>query len=183
MGFGYPGIHGYHVPYFDGTAGYINIFSTAFANAFNGAEGTILIWPKVYDAGVWTDAVTRWIIHFSVDGNNTIRIYKDASNPLTWLYNAGGTALSVTLAVTPTNFMRLGLTWSKSNNKVRAFYNGVQTSVDKTGLGVWAGALDATKTVIGAYNTTPVSVWYGYLADGVLLNREATPEEIKEASF
>jgi len=180
---GYPGIgDGHTTPYFDGATDYVNVYSAALAAAFNGAEGTILIWPKVYDAGVWTDGLRHGVCRFLADNNNYCFIYRFTDNALYWNYKAGGVSLQVLLAVTPTIFMCLGLTWNKTANRVRAFYNGPQTGVDQNGLGVWAGALDATKTIIGAYDTTPNYPWYGYLGDGVLLNREASPSEMLKAA-
>ena len=178
---GSDGVH--QAALFDGATSYVNVYSASLAAAFNGAEGTIIIWPKVYNVGVWTDTLLHWIIHFcSVDGNYTIRIYKDTSNPLVWLYYTFGVTLSVALSVTPTIFKCLGMTWSKSNDRMRAFYNGLQTGVDQTGMGVWVGALDATRTVVGAESTVPISVWYGYIAHGALWSAELSPSEMLQAA-
>jgi len=180
---GYPGIgDGHTCPYFDGANDYVNVYSASLAAAFNGAEGTIVIWPRVFNAGVWADSLYHHTCIFRVDANNEIRIYKHNGNYLYWQYVAGGVLSAVSLTVTPTTFMCLGLTWSKTNDRVKAFYNGLQTGATQVGLGVWAGALDANKVLIGAYNTTPQYAWYGYLGHGVLLNREATPSEMLKAA-
>jgi hypothetical protein len=177
---GSDGVH--QAALFDGATSYVNVYSAALAAAFNGAEGTIVIWPKVYNVGVWTDGLIHFATAFFADVNNNVQLYKDTIDRLVWIYIAGGVAVAVALIVNPTAFMCLGLTWSKSNNRMRAFYNGLQTGVDQVGLGVWAGALDATWTVIGAYNTVPLYSWYGWIAHGALWNVELSPSEVKQAS-
>ena len=180
---GYPGIgDGHTSAYFDGANDYVNVYSASLAAAFNGAEGTIIMWLKVHDVGVWTDGLRHFAVRLEADGNNNVSIMKTTTNQLYWYYVAGGVSLRPELIVTPTNFICTGLTWSKDNDRVKAFYNGPQADVTKTGLGVWAGVLDATRTVIGALNTASVYSWYGYLAHGVLLNREATHAEMLMAA-
>ena len=46
-----------------------------------------------------------------------------------------------------------------------------------TNLGTWAGSLNNTSTMIGAYITTE-EIWNGTLAHALLLNREATAAEV-----
>jgi hypothetical protein len=180
---GYPGIgDGRTCPYFDGATDYVNIYSASLAAAFNGAEGTIIIWPKVYNAAMWTDGVTHDICVFRVDGNNLVRIWKDSTNSLFWRYLASGVNSQISLSTTTTTFMCLDLTWNKALDRMRAFYNGLQTGTDQVGLGVWVGALNATRTLIGAYDTPPTYPWYGYIGYGVVLNREATPAEMAKAA-
>lgn len=179
---GYPGIgDGHTCPYFDGANDYVNVHSASLLAAFNGEEGTLLIPSKVYNAGVWTDGLNRYINNFYVDGNNYIQIYKPAANDLHWRYKAGGVLCEVTLATTPTTYMFPGLTWSKTNNRMRAFFNKSQIGVDQVGLGVWAGILDATHTVIGDSSTGHTAPWYGYIGHGILRDCESTPAEMAKA--
>jgi hypothetical protein len=177
---GSDGVH--QAALFDGATSYVNVYSASLAAAFNGAEGTVLIWPRVYNNAVWTDGLMHTVCRFFVDWNNYSTVYKDIADLLTWLYSSGGVAFAVTLAVIPTTFMCLGMTWSKSNNRMRAFYNGLQTGVDQNGLGVWAGALSAAATVIGADNTAPASCWYGWIDHCALWSAELSPSEVKQAS-
>jgi hypothetical protein len=178
---GYPGIgDGRTCPYFDGEWGYVNCYSAALAAAFNGVEGTILIWPKAYNAGIWSDGKYHYTCEFEVNEDNVTRILKNLTNELKWLYTAGGVMKVVSLTVTPTTWMHLGMTWSKSNDRMRAFYNGLQTGTDQTGLGTWVGAPNADETMLG--NRLNTLTWYGYLAHGAVLNREATPTEMATAA-
>lgn len=179
----YPGIgDGHTCPYFDGVSDYVNIYSASLAAAFNGAEGTIIIWSKVFNVGVWTDATTRYVFRFLVNANNFVALYKGGDNNFYWRYSSGGILNQVGLTTTILNFMHMGLTWSKSNDRMRAFFGGSQTGVDQTSLGVWAGSLDVDNSVIGAGDIIPNSPWFGYEGHGIVLNREATPAEIAKAA-
>src|SRR5262245_55585830 len=44
-----------------GSNTYVNPFSSGFAAAFNGQEGTFAIWCRVRAASVWTDGASRYI--------------------------------------------------------------------------------------------------------------------------
>ncbi len=150
---------------FDGATSYNNIYSVSLAGAFNSAEGTCLIWGKVFAAGVWTDAAFRRLFVLQTDNNNRVTAYKDgANNTISVLYVAGGTIKSLTITTSTVDWFSLGITWSVSADQVRVYFNGTQSGATLTGLGVWVGAIAATTTVVGAQNTTPAQVWSGTLA-------------------
>ena len=62
-------------PSYNGTTSYTDIYSAALAGAFNGAEGTLMIWAKVSAAGVWTDAASRYLVRLRADANNSVHIH------------------------------------------------------------------------------------------------------------
>lgn len=182
-----PGIgDGRTSPFYDSLNDFTNIYTVSFRDAFalyndptgllDESEGTAMIWGKMANAGVWTDGAERFMFILRVDGNNRIWIQKDnANNAMEYWYKAGG--VSETLAVpglTTTDWMCLGITWSKSANIVSYYYNGLPVGTDGT-LGVWAGNLGATVTVIGAKSTVPATVWHGYLNHFVAYGRALTP--------
>jgi hypothetical protein len=165
--------------YYDGANDFTN--SAAFAAAFNGAAGTILIWARVPSAGVWTDGADRRVITIQATGNNLIFIRRPAgsNNTLAWRYRAGGVSKSVALGGLSTiDWMLLGLTWDAAADQVKAYHNGAQTGATQNGLGAWAGAPAATTTTIGASSTVPAAVWDGDIQHGVVLDRVLTAEEI-----
>jgi hypothetical protein len=152
---------------FDGSTSRGNVYSAGFAGAFNNQEGTFAIWFRVAAVGVWTDGINRRLVRLAVDANNQVYINKSASNnALDLIYQAGGTAKGVSPATFAGNigWNHLALTWSKSGDAVKAYVNGAQSGATATGLGVWAGALAATTTVLGAFVTTPSNVFSGMLA-------------------
>ena len=83
----------------------------------------------------------------------------------------------------PTGSFCIGLTWDKAGDAVKFFVNGIQSGATATGLGVFAGALSSTQTIIGALNTgaTARSV-DGSLAHGALFNRAPSASEMLAAA-
>jgi hypothetical protein len=155
---------GGRAPYFDGANDYVNIYTASLDGAFNGAEGTLMAWLKVSAEAVWTDGSFREAIELRVDNNNRVVVQKKNTNVLAWTYVAGGVAREKTKAVTPLGWFCMGFTWSAAANQAIPYYDGVSEGAIAGAVGVWAGALAATTTVIGAYSTIPVSPWKGLIA-------------------
>ena len=170
-------------PYYDGANDHTNTYSVALDAAFNGAELSFVIWARVDAAAVWTDGIARLAIHFRVDADNRVYIGKDlVNNQLDFLYEAGNVLERVQYNIgAPTSWLSLGITASASagvDGEVRAYVNGTQVGATQTTLGVWAGALDATRVCIGAFNTAPTLVWSGWLGHGAVFNRALAPAEM-----
>ena len=164
---------------FDGTASINNVFSTSMQSAFGSAEGTIALWAKVANVGVWSDATVRRFATFQVDANNRVYIEKVAgANTFGYNYVAGGTAKNRNRTTSTTEWFHACLTWSKSNDQVIAYFNGVQEGATLTGLGVWAGSIVSTNTNIGANATTPTSVWSGLLAHAAVWNTPLSAAQV-----
>jgi hypothetical protein len=156
-------------PLFDGANDFANIYTATFRDAFDGSEGTAMIWCRVFNVGVWTDGSTRRSYNFRVDVNNRVIMGRDAANNRNQSnYIAGGANEQQNMdGLTSTDWMHVGVTWSISsgvNGEVKHYLDGSQNGVTDTALGVWAGNLDNTRTVIGASSTVPIFVWYGWLA-------------------
>ena len=179
-----PGIgDGRTAPYFDGANDYTNVYSAGLAAAFNGAEGTLLVWARVADAGVWTDGASRYMMNLYVNASNRIHIVKSSSNNLVaMLYRANGTSQQHSFSAFTLSWLALALTWSAADDEVCGYANGVAAGVPLSGLGAWAGVLSASTTVIGAYSTTPTGVYLGWLGHAALWNRALTPTEVAEVS-
>ena len=179
---GYPGIgDGNTSPYYDGANDYTNAFTATLAGAFNGQEGSILFWAKVANVGVWTDGTRRDMLFTQVNASNIIIIRRlVANNAIDWNYIAGGVTENIALgALTTTDWMHIGMTWSLSagaNGEVKAYYNGAQSGATQVTLGAWAGAI--INATIGATNVVPSNVWNGYLAHCAVWNRALAPAEI-----
>jgi hypothetical protein len=166
-------------PLFGGADDFCNVYSAWLNTNFNGSEGTMALWAKVYDAAVWTDATNRTIMKFAAGGNEVYLRRSTTNNQLQWIYVAGG----VTDPVTSTSFggqtgwIHLAFTWSKSGEVVTAYGNGAVVNTSAT-LGVWSGALTNTVCVIGAASTTPTNVWNGWLAHAAVWNRPLSASEV-----
>ncbi len=164
---------------FDGANDKVNIYSAALASAFNGAEGSIMCWVKI-GAAEWADATQRNAFYISADATNRVEFYKaTTSNQLATSYRAGGVAKALTINnVTPTDWFSFAVTWSKSNDRLFFYLNGAQINTPITGLGTFAGSLASTATNIGSVTTA--QLFKGSIAHVTLVNREATPAEIKK---
>ena len=193
---GQPGIgDGRTAPFFDGVTDYVNIYSIAFRDAFalyndptgllDESEGTVMIWAKVNAVGMWTDGADRFAFRLEADDNNYVFCAKTiTNNRLFFRYIAGGVAESQNIGgLTTTDWMCLGMTWSKSagvDGEARYFLDGVQQGTTDTGLGVWAGNLNATETVIGATSTAPTVLWHGWLAHCAIWDTPLTPASMAD---
>lgn len=169
-------------PLFDGANDKMNAYSTGFRDAFNGAEGSILTWLKVYEETTWEDGASRYLFRFLVDGNNEVRVWKStAFNRLDMNYKSVGCNFtrSLTALHTP-GWLHFAVTWSEAADKVIVYLDGVQQGATFTGLGNWAGTLSSSQTVIGARIVTPSDVWYGYMAHFSVLGNPLTPEVIAD---
>jgi hypothetical protein len=173
---------GHTAPLFDGTADFVNVYSAGLAGAFSGVAGSLMTWGKVSGAGVWTDSTARYLLRLAADGNNQITLEKRSlNNTLRALYTANATVKGTSPVFSGLTWFHFAITWDKNagaDGQVLVFLNGAQSGATQTGLGVWAGALAAATTVIGALDLLPSNGWSGYLAHVLLLNRAATPAEI-----
>ncbi|PWU23406.1 hypothetical protein C5B42_03175, partial [Candidatus Cerribacteria bacterium 'Amazon FNV 2010 28 9'] len=155
---------------FNGTNNYVNIYSSDLNSAFNPSEGTVVAWAKVSGSGVWTDGTSRYALQLQADANNLIYMRRTTTNnQLQFVYESGGTVNQVldTSLGGSTGWFQVVITWSKSNNQMKAYINGAQVGSTQTGLGTWVGNLNtgATRTVIGASDNVVNNPWSGLIND------------------
>ena len=174
------GPFGTPAPWFDGATSYTNIYSATLAAAFDGAEGSAMLWIKVHNAGTWTDVTNRRILELQVDATNFVEMVKtNGNNRFDWRTNAGGVAETIiNAAANELDWICVGISWSKAADKVIAYWNGLQNGAAAAGIGVWAGALAATKCTIGAQNTVPQSPWHGWAGPCAIWDRPLSPAEM-----
>jgi hypothetical protein len=169
---------------YDGATSYTDIYSATFAAAFNGDEGTMMVWARVANAGVWTDATLRRFYTLLADGANFVIFSKDiANNSISLVYTAGGVNKTVTISpISSVVYVVYALTWSSTLDEVRGYVDGVQQGATLNGLGVWAGAPVIFATVIGARSNVPTNPYHGNLAHGILWDYALSPATIAELS-
>lgn len=167
-------------PHFDGINDYCNIQTASLAGVFSGVAGTVILWAKVTNVGVWTDASARYLLALIADANNRVYLTKsNANNSLAFQYRAGGTLQQITHATSTTSWFHMGFTWDKNagaTGELKAYYNGAQTDVTTTGLGVWAGALGTA--AIGCRVTVPADVFDGYIAHVAIWTKALTAAQM-----
>ena len=182
---GEPGIGDGKTSYgFDGLAAYVNWYSAGLAAAFNGAEGTLMVWAKVANAGVWTDGAERRIVSLGTSGEgNVIYIRKQAgNNQLLVNRNDDVTDKFVIVAISQTTWFPVTITWSVADDQVKVYVNGAQSGSTQTGLSAFTGAIVNTRCNVGATTTVPAQVWFGNIQHVALGNRALTPAEVAEVS-
>jgi hypothetical protein len=164
-------------PFFDGASKYVLLTSAGLTAAFPKDEGTIFIWAKVFNSGVWTDAAVRRAINFRYNTQNQQYIQRTvANNTLNYYRIANNIADQITQSpVSSLNWMCLVYTYSVANDKFIAYYNGVQTGLTQTGIGSWAAG--AIGCWIGCYNAA-TNFWYGPLAHAAIFGRPLNSTEI-----
>ncbi len=152
---------------FDGSADFVNIYSTDLEEVFNTDFGTINLWARVSSAGVWTDSTDRQLL--ALGGNSSdgriILSKTSTDNTIRFSYQAGGiteTTDNTSLGGT-TDWFNLTMTWDTAADEVKYYINGALIATRGT-LGVWTGAFNSARNVIGAAQTTPVNVWDGTIA-------------------
>jgi len=156
----------------------INWYSASLAAAFDPAELALMGWAKVSGAGVWTDGAQRDIAYLRADANNYVEIKKRTNNnQFQFEYRAGGVTNSVIIAWASTDWFHWAITVSKLNDRMRAYINGAMVGVEQNGLGVWLGALGATNVNLGTIGAG-LMLWDGWMSNVVLLDREATGDEL-----
>ncbi len=166
---------------YDGATSYANIYTAGLAGAFSGAEGTIALWIRVANAGVWSDATIRRLFTFQADSNNRVQLARSVTNNnLIITYVAGGTATTVSNSgfAADTNWIHMAVTWSKAADQLKLYKNGAQLGTTQTGLGVFVGALNATAVFLGAASNTPTNVWNGFEAHAAVWNTPLSAAQI-----
>jgi len=165
---------------FDGANDFVNVYSAALNGLFDGQEGSLMAWVKVYNAGVWDDGVQRRAVRLRVDGSNYLYFRRYEANKFASSYTAGGVAVEGNKSTTTTGWFHVVMVWSKSGDYVKYYWNGGTMAATDTGLGTWSGSLDPNECCIGASNITPVSVWHGWISCVALWDRPLSAGEIAD---
>lgn len=168
----------------DGANDVVNIYTPAFRDAFNNAEGTAMIWARVNDIGVWTDGAGRYPLYLAADGNNAVWVPRrtPANGVLQSNYRAGGVSKIQSNADfnNTLTWMLLAITWSVDDDEVIHYVNGAQWGATDNGLGAWVGNLNPNSTVIGATGLGPANVWHGWLQHPAVWGAPLTPAQIAD---
>jgi len=172
---------GQSIPHYDG-GDYSNVYSAGFAGAYNPLAGFISLWCRI-DEVAFQDIAYRKMFRFAVNSNNHINIQKSGTNTdaLIFYYRAGGTITQVVTTQISTlwgGLYNLGITWSKADDRVRAYINGVQSGLDAGTLGTWSGSIAATTTNLGASDQEGTEPFIGHIGHVAVGNREATSAEM-----
>lgn len=166
--------------FFSSSGSFGNVFSSGLAVDFNSAEGTLSVWLKPRNVGVWSDGIARYFAEFNTDNSNRISILRSTTNnTITCAYRGGNVLKQVNIGgLSSVDWTLITFTWSVSKDRVRAYVNGVQSGADVTSLTPYAGSLAVA--LVGAQTAAPLSVWDGWESYVVLAKREASASEVKD---
>lgn len=153
-----------------------NVFSAGLASAFNGATGTLLCWVKL-GLSAWTDATFRSIVDIEVNSSNRLLISKSGTNNVILIdYVAGGTLTETLMyAEQSTDWLMLGMTWDKPNNRVWIYLNGTPFFTSPS-IGTWSGTI--ATAVIGAMTAAGGNGLVGNVAHVALWNTPLTGPQV-----
>lgn len=148
----------------------------AFRLAFGGSEGGFVAWIIVDD---WSPAGPLNFITLQRDGNNFIRGYIDSALGLVLQYKAGvagAQSVVINSVVGRTSLFHVGLTWSKANDRVRGYIDGVQSGGTQTGLGTWGGSLNVSD--VGSAGGGSADFFDGWMQHIVIASAEPSPAQM-----
>lgn len=161
--------------FWDGTNDYGNLYSAAFATAFNLDEGCVLLWVKMNALAVWTDGTQRRPITIQRDVNNLVRVLRTAgiNNNLAFTRVANGVTTTINVgSLSYTDWFSVLLSWSIAGNSLKVYINGVEVGSGVAGAALGSG-LSSTETVLGAASTVPANVHHGWLSRSAIWARPA----------
>ena len=141
----------------DGAASFSDIHSAEINSKFNPAAGFLNVWVANNDWALNNRVVVALIADIS---NRVIMQSVVADNILRVEYKAGNTAEQIDISVSAADYVMATITWEKPGNLI-AYLNGVSVGTPQAIAGTWVGNLASATTVIGAFSTTPTSVFDG----------------------
>jgi lysophospholipase L1-like esterase len=167
-------------PAFDGMDDRADLFSPALASVFNGREGTAIIQLKL-DSEAWGDGKNAVYLSLRADDDNNVIFYKSGTNQLEFTYTAGGRRFTTTYNNLSTDkWLTYAITWSRSKDRFLGYVAGEAIYPAQSGLGSWAGEL--TSAELAGHLESSTYFARGSISSLVLLDREATPAEVRQVS-
>lgn len=177
---GAPGIgDGLTAAFFDSAPRWVDVSGASLAAAFDGNIGSLIVWFRVANAGVWTDGAWRRLLSLYVDANNVLEVYRRGTDGDVSVSHTGdGTTRTVThtFADFPTGWQCLAATWDTAATELRLYVNGAASSAWTWTMGTWTGSLN--QAFLGA-QTNGGFRWFGSLAHVALWQRVLTAGEIE----
>lgn len=153
-------------PSFDGTSGYVNLYSAGLAAAFPYNAGSIVIWAR---HAVWSNASVAFMFDFrSTSSTDLISMFKNGSNAMQSLHRGNSTTVTVNSAASGAAHKCYVLTWSVAGNAMKFYIDNVQMGGTQTGLVNWAGVLNSANAQLAASTASGGAYWNGSLGDVAL---------------
>lgn len=161
---------------FNGTNSFGNVFSSGFASAFNGSEGTLVAWMKIPSP---PEATQRRALRLFGSTGNEVYLDKPNSSVVRAAFVGSSVSTSKNSSYISNAFIPFVMSWSASSSQFRAFYNGVESGSPAT-LPTWSGSLSGG--VIGASNASGSASWLGSIAHVSVFDYALTPAQVADIS-
>lgn len=165
-------------PFFDGASAYVNIYSAALAAAFDSTQGTLFLWARMANVGVWSDGTTRSLASIYANSSNRIQLNKGSTAGRFYFTFVGSGVSSERSILSQSNedWVCWGLTWDAS--AVYGYKGGAQVTSAGAATSWGATLPGATTTCIGAVSTMPGQPSHGWTAHAGLCARALTAPEM-----
>lgn len=164
-----------------GTAPTCKLYSAELKSNFNRSEGTLAVWWKPSGIGDWNDGAYRTVIMIGADSSNEVGLSKgNGAHQFLYLYFAtGATKLVIYNTPDPTNWIQVAITWSRSADQVKAYYNATQVGATQTGLGNWTADITDDRSAIGSSRSAVSEApGKGWVAHAIVFRRALSQPEL-----
>lgn len=156
---------------FDGVNDFVDV--SALVSALNLTTGTAMCFAKVASSAVWTDGVSRLIFSFGSTSTGSRINWQSLSSGNLLRFRYDGNAKNQ--ASSETGWFHIAITWNKTADRMRGYYNGTLSNSD-SGLGTVS--LNALYMCIGATATDGSDPWKGGIAHLPVWDTELTAAEV-----
>jgi hypothetical protein len=153
---------------FNGSNSAINAFSAGLAGAFDGAEGSLLMWLRF---AAWGPLVYGLFL-----SDFTLQVLSAGTDLYLFIKTGGVEKTHVIGGMSTTEFFSIAMTWSESNDRKNSYLSGAVVAPELTGLGVWSTPL--TQFTIGASDNTGAGALNGGIAKVALFDKELSAAQV-----
>jgi len=161
----------------------LNVYSSGLASEFDGNEGFAMARVRVASNGQWETGLLQNIFNFWHDSSNRLYLRFDGA---TYLLSGAQLALNSTAVIGyyglpfyGTRWLNIGLQWSKTNDELAVFINGIKFYSDN-GMGDYVNPIDSTRASFFGTNST--SRFNCFSQDCMMTKRALTDAEIMTIS-
>lgn len=168
----------------DGNASYkltsgsmwVNLFSAGLSSKMNFDEGTFSCWFK---PETWSTPEWRYLAGFQIDPSNYIVLLQAPDVFKLMLSYVGGGLATYNYLYGLTNpiWTHIAFSWSRSNDRLRMYLNGVQQPDEQTGLPSITGVL--TSAAVATSPTSGANM-IGHAAHALLCDSELNPDQVMQ---
>jgi len=167
----------------NGDDSYINIYTPAFENVFNGYNGSIMVWWKPEYNYLSNKKGGRIIEIRSNTGNDSLDIHSTGNNTIDFRGDfAGNSFYIIAENIFEYRWYCLIALWDNDKNIIRFYIDGELIGEKSINVDWSATTLNPTHTCIAAYNTVGTFVSKGWLANTAIWDRPLSEYEINNIS-